>query len=81
MCRTLYVAKTVGIGYTTSMDAREIRVPSRGMRQTDVHMEKERASKYDIQNRNGCIAYWCGGVAYRCISVLVRNYVDVRGAK
>ena len=43
-------------------------------------MEKERASKYDIQNRNSCIAYWCGGVAYRCISVLVRNYVDVKGA-
>lgn len=40
-----------------------------------------RASEYDIQNRNSCIAYWCGGVAYRCISVLVRNYVDVRGAK
>ena len=43
-------------------------------------VEKERASD-DIQNRNSCIAYWCGGVAYRCISVLVRNYVDVRGAK
>ena len=43
--------------------------------------EKERASKYDIQNRNGCIAYWCGDVAYRGISVLVRNYVDVRSAK
>ena len=46
-----------------------------------VATEKERTSKYDIQNRNSCIAYWCGSVAYRCISVLVRNYVDVRGAK
>ena len=44
-------------------------------------MESERrASKHDIQNRHSCIAYWCGGVAYRCISVLVGNYVDVRGA-
>ena len=40
MCRTLYVAKIVGIGSTTSMVAVEIRVPSRGMRQTGVHMEK-----------------------------------------
>ena len=46
MCRTLCVAKTVGIGYTTSMDAREIRVPSRGMRQTDVHMGREAMSRY-----------------------------------
>ena len=38
------VVKTASIGYTTSMVAVEIRVPSRGMRQTDVHMEKERAS-------------------------------------
>jgi hypothetical protein len=40
MCRTLYVAKIVGIGYTTSMGAEEIRVPSRGMRQTFAHTEK-----------------------------------------
>ena len=51
------------------------------MKMATVRGEKERASKYDIQNRNSCSAYWCGGVAYRCISVLVRNYVDVRGAK
>ena len=42
--------------------------------------KQRRASKYDIQNRNRCITYWCGGVAYRCIPVLVRNYVDVKGA-
>ena len=44
MCRTLYVAKTVGIGCTTSTAVKETHVPSRGMRQTDVLMEKERAS-------------------------------------
>ena len=44
MCRTLYDAKIVGIGYTTSMVVKEIRVPNRGMRQTDVLTEKERAS-------------------------------------
>ena len=46
MCRTLYVAKTVGIGYTTSMAVKEIRVPSRGMRQTDVLMGRETMSRY-----------------------------------
>ena len=40
MCRTWYVAKIVGIGSTTSMVAVEIRVPSRGMRQTVVLTEK-----------------------------------------
>ena len=40
MCRTLYVAKIASIGSTTSMVAVEIRVPSRGLRQTDVLMEK-----------------------------------------
>lgn len=44
MCRTLYDAKTASIGYITSMAVKGIRVPSRGMRQTDVHTEKERAS-------------------------------------
>ena len=38
MCRTLYDAKIVSIGSITSMVAVEIRVPSRGLRQTDVHM-------------------------------------------
>ena len=42
MCRILYDAKTANIGYTTSMAVKEIRVLSRGMRQTDVHTEKER---------------------------------------
>ena len=46
MCRTLYVAKTANIGYTTSMGAEEIRVPSRGMRQTDVHMGREAMGRY-----------------------------------
>ena len=40
----LYVAKIVSIGYTTSTAVQEIRVPSRGMRQTFVVTEKERAS-------------------------------------
>ena len=44
MCRTLYDAKTVSIGYTTSTAVVETLVPSRGLRQTDVHTEKERAS-------------------------------------
>lgn len=44
MCRTLYDAKIVGIGCTTSMVVKEILAPSRGMQQTDVHTEKERAS-------------------------------------
>ena len=38
MCRTLYDAKIVNIGYTTSMGAEEIRVLSRGMQQMGVHM-------------------------------------------
>ena len=38
MCRTWCDAKTASIGYTTSMAVREIRVPSRGMQQTAVHM-------------------------------------------
>lgn len=46
MCRTLYVAKTVSIGYITSTDVREIRVPSRGMRQTDVHTVRCVMSRY-----------------------------------
>lgn len=46
MCRTLFVAKIVGIGYTTSMAVKEIRVPSRGMRQTDVHMVRCVMSRY-----------------------------------
>ena len=46
MCRTLYVAKTANIGYTTSMGAEEIRVPSRGMRQMDVHMVRCVMSRY-----------------------------------
>ena len=40
MCRILYDAKTVSIGYTTSMAVKEIRVPSRGMQKMDVHTEK-----------------------------------------
>ena len=44
MCRTWSDAKTASIGYTTSMVVKEIRVPSRGMLQTDVHMVKERVS-------------------------------------
>ena len=40
MCRTLYDAKTVSIGYTTSTDVRETLAQSRGMRQTGVPMEK-----------------------------------------
>ena len=47
MCRTLFVAKIVGIGYTTSTVAVEIRVPSRGMRQTDVLMEKGESREID----------------------------------
>ena len=47
MCRTLYDAKTAGIGYTTSTDARETLVPSRGMRQTDVHTEKGESREID----------------------------------
>ena len=46
MCGTLFAVKIVGIGYTTSMDAREIRVPNRGMRQTDVHMVRCVMSRY-----------------------------------
>ena len=46
MCRTLFAVKIVGIGYTTSMAVKEIRVPSRGMRQTDVHMERCVMSKW-----------------------------------
>ena len=38
MCRTLYDAKTANIGCTTSTAVQGIRVPSRGMRQTGVHM-------------------------------------------
>ena len=45
ICRTLYDAKIVSIGYTTSMVAVEIRVPSRGMRQTDVHMVSEMSER------------------------------------
>ena len=46
MCRTLFAVKIVGIGYTTSMAVKEIRVPSRGMRQTDVHMVRCVMSRY-----------------------------------
>ena len=38
MYRTSSDAKIVNIGYTTSMAVKEIRVPSRGMQQTDAHM-------------------------------------------
>ena len=44
MYRTLYDAKIASIGYTTSTVVKEIRVPSRGMRQMGVLTEKERAS-------------------------------------
>ena len=44
MCRTLYDAKTVSIGYTTSTAVVETLVLSRGMRQTFATTEKERAS-------------------------------------
>ena len=47
MCRTLYVAKTVSIGYTTSTVVHEIRVPSRGMQQTFVTMEKGESREID----------------------------------
>ena len=47
MCRTLYVAKIVGIGSTTSMVAVEIRVQSRGMRQTFVTTEKGESREID----------------------------------
>ena len=53
MCRTLYVAKIVGIGSPTSMGAVEIRVPSRGMRQTDVHMENARRVSDEVYMANG----------------------------
>ena len=46
MCRILYVAKTVGIGCTTSTAVKEIRVPSRGMRLTGVLMGREMMSRY-----------------------------------
>ena len=46
MCRILYDAKIVSIGYTTSMAVKEIRVPSRGMRQTDVHMGRGTMGKW-----------------------------------
>ena len=46
MCRTLLDAKIASIGYTTSTVAVEIRVPSRGMRQTDVLMGRETMSKW-----------------------------------
>ena len=47
MCRILYDAKIASIGYTTSMVAVGIRVPSRGMQQTDVHMEKGESREID----------------------------------
>lgn len=50
MCRTLYVAKIASIGYITSTAVQETHAPSRGMRQTFVTMEKERAS--DDKNGN-----------------------------
>lgn len=40
MCRTLCVAKTVSIGYITSMVVHAILALSRGMRQTFVIMER-----------------------------------------
>lgn len=46
MCKTLYDAKTANTGYTTSTVAVEIRVPRRGMRQTDVLMGRETMSRY-----------------------------------
>ena len=46
MCRILYVAKTANIGYTTSMAVKGIPVPSRGMRQMDVHMVRCVMSKW-----------------------------------
>ena len=48
MCRTWCVAKTVSIGYITSTAVQGIRVLNRGMRQTVVLTEKERASDMDI---------------------------------
>ena len=53
MYRTLYGAKTVGIGYTTSMAVQEIRVLSRGMRQTDVHTENARRVSDDERRSKG----------------------------
>ena len=38
ICRILYDAKIVSIGYTTSTAVKEILAQSRGMQQTDVHM-------------------------------------------
>ena len=46
ICKTLYVAKTASIGCTTSMVAVEIRVQSRGMRQTDALMGRGIMSRY-----------------------------------
>ena len=47
MCRILYDAKIADIGFTTSTAVQEIRVPSRGMRQTDVHTEKGESREID----------------------------------
>ena len=54
MCKTLFAVKIANTGYTTSMAVKEIRVPSRGMRQTDVHTEKGE-SRERSNNASGII--------------------------
>lgn len=57
MCKILYDAKTAGIGYTTSMAVKEIRVQNRGMRQTDVLMGRCVMSEDLIKRSDAIKAY------------------------
>lgn len=63
MFRTLCVAKTANIGYTTSMAVAEIRVPSRGMRKMDVHMVSVMSKWVDADalprhGKRGGLVHW-----------------------
>ena len=63
MCRILYVAKTANIGYTTSMAVKGIPVPSRGMRQMDVHMVSVMSKWVDADalprhGKRGGLVHW-----------------------
>ena len=79
MCRILCDAKTANIGFTTLTVVQETRVPSRGMRQTDVYTGRETMSRYidadalieSIKN-TADLGGWIGEALYQIKQVAIK---------
>ena len=77
----MYDAKTASIGYTTSTAVQEIRVPSRGMRQTDVHMVSVMSRYIDADaliesiKNTADLGGWIGEALYQIKQVAIK-YID-----